>query len=72
MLEQLTHDSSHVVSSAYDSQKQMLMVMFKHQNARYVYMGINPSIYQQFKQAKSVGSFVNNILKPNFRGTRVS
>lgn len=57
-----TPESSRVSRARYDSKNQIMEVDWVDGGLQYVYMGVPPSVWANFKRAVSKGKFVNRVL----------
>lgn len=68
-------DSSNIASVGYDALTRTLEVEFKGRNgspgAVYQYEGVPPDLPPRMMAAPSVGAFLNQLVKPVFKSSRV-
>ena len=62
--------SSVVAAIGYDSALRVLVVMF-HNGRMYSYMHVPSHVYRAFLHAESIGSYLNEVIKPRYRAIRV-
>ena len=58
-------NSSSVLSVGYDDEAHVLEVEF-HNGHVYRYLDVPPAVHRLLLQARSIGEFVNTIVKPKF------
>jgi hypothetical protein len=63
--------SSSISSVTYDPKDGLLQVVFRRTGHVYVYFGVLRAIYRDLMDADSKGTFLNQVLKPNFEYARV-
>jgi len=64
-------DSSNVASVGHDPETSALYVEFIG-GGLYVYSGVDTQTFDELRDAASVGSFLNRVIKPNFSYSKVS
>jgi len=63
-------DSSNVASVGYEPDAQAMYVEFTN-GSTYVYSGVDEQTFEELRDAASVGSFLNRVIKPNFEYSKV-
>lgn len=63
-------ESSNIQDAGYDADSGVLEVTFKN-GRRYRYVGVSSTLYENFMNAPSKGSFFAREIRPNFQGERV-
>lgn len=62
--------SSVVAAIGYDSALRVLLVLF-HNGRMYSYVNVPPHVHRAFVRAASIGTYLNEIIKPRYRAIRV-
>lgn len=62
--------SSSIASICYDPEDGLLEVVFRRTGHIYDYFGVPPATYRALMAADSKGSFINQVIKPNFEHVR--
>jgi hypothetical protein len=62
--EMIPVDSSSVERVGHDADQQELHVQF-HDGSTYVYSNVDDETFQELRQAASVGSYFNRVIKPS-------
>jgi hypothetical protein len=62
--------SSNISELGYDEDRRILEVLF-HGGSVYQYFDVPPQIYNELRQASSVGQYINANIKGHFRYARV-
>ena len=62
--------SSVVIAAGYDAEHRILEVKFRN-GRTYYYLDVPPAEYQRFMAADSVGAYLNEVIKPNYRAAQV-
>jgi KTSC domain len=60
-------DSSNVHSVGYDPEAHELHVRFHESPGLYVYLGVPPKLFDALLNTRSIGSFLNKEIKPNYK-----
>lgn len=64
-------DSSNVEAIGYDSDAQQLHVRFVKSGETYVYYDVEEWVFQEFMQADSKGTYLNNQIKERFQYSKL-
>lgn len=64
-------ESKLIARASYDSQKGVMTIWFSAGTC-YTYAGIGASMWQDFEQAASKGSFFGKVIRPMYAGKLVS
>jgi hypothetical protein len=64
-------ESSSLASITYDPKAGLLEVVFRRTGHVYDYFGVPRAIYRALMDADSKGTFLNQVIKPNFDHARV-
>ncbi len=70
MPEMVRVDSSNVAAVGHDPETQELYVEFLS-GSTYMYAGVDHQTFEELRDAPSVGSFLNRVIKPNFAYSRL-
>jgi len=70
MEKHLTPDSSQISSIGYDENKKIFEVVYKSNGSVYHYSEVKPELWQQAKEAVSIGKFVGAHIK-NHKFTKI-
>ncbi|HYH06157.1 MAG TPA: KTSC domain-containing protein [Thermoanaerobaculia bacterium] len=62
--------SSVVVAVGYDAPRRILEVTFRN-GRTYYYVNVPPAVYRSFMSAESIGTFLNEVIKPKYRAFRM-
>lgn len=65
MPEMIPVDSSNVASVGYEADIQTVHIEFLN-GSTYVYSGVDQETFEELRDAASVGSFLNRVIKPNY------
>lgn len=60
-------ESSNVEQIGYDEISSELHVIFKESGGHYVYLNVPQHVYEDFKNATSIGSFLNREIKKTYQ-----
>jgi hypothetical protein len=63
-------DSSAVTTIGYDADRRLLRVAYRN-GGTYYYLNVPPETHQELMTAESIGTYVNTVIKPNYRVVRV-
>jgi hypothetical protein len=63
-------DSSSIESVVYNPETGTLEVIFRRTGHAYDYFGVPDDVYKAFMSAESKGSFLNEVIKPNYDSIR--
>jgi hypothetical protein len=64
-LEKTFTDSSTVAAMEYRPKEKALIVEF-HKTGKYAYLNVPPDVWEQALNVKSIGNYVNNVLKKEY------
>lgn len=70
MMQRQPVESSNIQDAGYDADSGVLEVTFKN-GRRYRYVGVSATLYENFMNAPSKGSFFAREIRPNFQGEPV-
>jgi hypothetical protein len=59
-------ESSSIASIAYAPDEELLEVQFRRTGHFYDYLGVPPETFRALMEAESKGTFLNEVIKPNF------
>ncbi len=62
--------SSQIKAAGYDAASRTLAIEF-NSGGTWHYADVPPQTYEQFRAAKSAGSFLHSVIKPNHKATKV-
>jgi hypothetical protein len=62
--------SSVVAAIGYDSARRVLLVAF-HGGRMYAYADVPRDVHREFVHAASIGTYLNELIKPRYRAVRV-
>ena len=65
-----TVDSSVLRSVGYDERRQLLKVRFRN-GRTYFYVAVPAHVHRALLSAESMGKYLNEVIKPNYRAVRV-
>ena len=64
-------DSSNVEAIGYDKNAQELHVRFLKSGATYAYYNVEEWVFDEFRQAESIGGYLNDHIKENYDYARL-
>ena len=62
--------SSVVAAVGYDAGRRVLEVTF-HNERTYYYVDVPASVHREFLRAESIGTYLNEVIKPRYRAFRM-
>jgi lysyl-tRNA synthetase class 2 len=70
MTESEAVESSVLLSVGYDAERRILKVRFRNGRV-YAYLDVPPHVHRQLLAAESLGRYLNEFIKPQYRAVRV-